>query len=211
LSAAFGSFPCSRWPSLLHREAGDLTPFGANHHSTGSLNAPLQAPRASPACRHLYGCLRLTNASLLDLRPDVELGRLWPAQGAVVRKKSRTTSPRACRPSSPSQANSSRHRRVRGRRSNPLPLALSAALYHILTYTPSFLTAQFVLLLTAQGLAERWGGWPCSWVALAMPAPAAARPWPQLWLGRSIPDGLRSLSGPPSPPRNRHVGVSRGC
>jgi hypothetical protein len=104
-----------------------------------------------------------------------------------------------------------RHRRVRGRRSNPLPLALSAALYHILTYTPSFLTAQFVLLLTAQGLAERWGGWPCSWVALAMPAPAAARPWPQLWLGRSIPDGLWSLSGPPSPPRNRHVGVSRGC
>jgi hypothetical protein len=28
--------------------------------------------------------------------------------------------------------------------------------------------------------------------ACVMPAPAAARPWPQLWLGRSIPDGLRS-------------------
>ena len=41
------------------------------------------------------------------------------------------------------------------RRSNPLPLALSPALYHILSYTHSFLTAQFVLLLTAQGFSER--------------------------------------------------------
>jgi hypothetical protein len=40
-------------------------------------------------------------------------------------------------------------------RSNPLSLALSAALYHILSYKPSCLTAQFVLMLTAQGLAER--------------------------------------------------------
>jgi len=72
-----------------------------------------------------------------------------------------------------------------GGRSNPLPLALSAALYHILAYTHSFLTAQFVLLLTAQGFSERWGGWPCSWLALAMLGPAAARPWPQWWLGRS--------------------------
>ena len=133
----------------------------------------------------LHGCLRLTNASHLGLRPDVEVGRSRPAQGAVVREKSRTTSPWASRPSSPSKANSSRHRRVRGRRSNPLPLALSAALYHILAYTHSFLTAQFVLLLTAQGFSERWGGWPCSWLALAMLGPAAARPWPQWWLGRS--------------------------
>ena len=153
----------------------------------------------------------LTYASHRVLRPDVEVGRLRPAQGAVVREKSRTTSPWACRPSSPSQANSSRHRRVHGRRSNPLPLALSPALYHILAYTHSFLTAQFVLLLTAQGFSERWGGWPCSWLALAMLGPAAARPWPQWWLGRSISRALLCPSGPPSRPRNRHVGVSRGC
>ena len=110
-------------------------------------------------------------------------------------------------PSSPSQASSSRHRRVRGRRSNPLPLALSPALYHILSYTHSFLTAQFVLLLTAQGFSERWGGWPCSWVALTTPAPAAARPWPQRWPGRSIPSALWSLSGPPNPAAKA---VSRG-
>ena len=67
------------------------------------------------------------------------------------------------------------------------------------SYKPSCLTAQFVLLLTAQGLAERWGGWPCLWVALAMAAPAAPRPWPQRWLGRSISDGLLCLSGPPNP------------
>jgi hypothetical protein len=42
-----------------------------------------------------------------------------------------------------------------GGRSNPLPLTLSAALYHILAYTHSFLTAQFVLLLTVQGFSER--------------------------------------------------------
>ena len=145
------------------------------------------------------------------LLTDVELGRLRPAQGAVVRETSPTTSPWACRPSSPSKANSSRHRRVRGRRSNPLPLALSAALYHILSYTHSFLTAQFVLLLTVQGFSERWGGWPCFWVALATAGPAAARPWPQWWLGRSISRALLCPSGPPSRPRNRHVGVSRGC
>ena len=61
----------------------------------------------------------------------------------------------------------------------------SIILIHILAYTHSFLTAQFVLLLTAQGFSERWGGWPCSWLALAMLGPAAARPWPQWWLGRS--------------------------
>ena len=97
------------------------------------------------------------------------------------------------------------------RRSNPLPLALSPALYHILSYTHSFLTAQFVLLLTAQGFSERWGGWPCSWVALATPAPAAARPWPQRWPGRSIPSALRSLSGPPNPAAKAVSKASRGC
>ena len=88
-------------------------------------------------------------------------------------------------------------RRVRGGRSNPLPLALSAALYHILSYKPSCLTAQFVLLLTAQGLAERWGGWPCLWVALATAAPAAPRPWPQRWLdfGRPLMPEWAAESG----------------
>ena len=78
-------------------------------------------------------------------------------------------------------------------------------------YTHSFLTAQFVLLLTAQGFSERWGGWPCSWVALATPAPAAARPWPQRWPGRSIPGALQSLSGPPNPAAKAVSKASRGC
>ena len=133
------------------------------HLTAPGLVTTLQA-RSKVLCKgcHAYprhagsrGGAGLTYASHLVLRPDVEVGRLRPAQGAVVREKSRTTSPWACRPSSPSQANSSRHRRVRGRRSNPLPLALSPALYHILAYTHSFLTDQFVLLLTVQGFSER--------------------------------------------------------
>jgi hypothetical protein len=86
-----------------------------------------------------------------------------------------------------------------------------SCLYHILSYTRSFLTAQFVLLLTVQGFSERWGGWPCFWVALATAGPAAARPWPQRWPGRSISRALLCPSGPPNPAAKAVSKASRGC
>jgi len=172
--AAFCSSSRTSFPNLLLL-AAHLTTSGALHHSAGSVNGALLGLHACAACRQPQGGPSLPDASLLRVWPEVEFGRLRPAQGAVVRGKSRTTSSRACRPSSPSEANSSRHRRVRGCRSNPRTLALPPAMAPSPRHRSHF---SFVRPLPRSDCRDFSGSRGSFWPALAEAVPPAAPPPP---------------------------------